>query len=61
MGYFRVLLEEGRKKKTERVVYMQGKDFSTVLNNMRRFNFGKLLDAFPVTREEYLRGVATKE
>lgn len=62
MGYFKVILEEGRKKRTERVVFMQGNDLcDTVLNNVKRFNHAKLLCAYPITRDEYLKAVAKKE
>lgn len=71
MGYFKVVLEEGRKRKrnrktvmkwTERTVYMQGKDLTdTVLSNIKRFDHGRLLDAYPVSREEYMKAVAVKE
>ena len=62
MGFFKVILEEGRYKKAERRVYMQGNVFcDTVLNNLKRFNHARLLDSYPVSREEYLEAVSKKE
>lgn len=62
MAYFKVILEEGRKKRAERTIYMQGNDFcDTVLGNMKRFRHARLLDAYHITREEYLIAVANKE
>lgn len=58
--YFKANLEVGKKKKSERILFISAKDIIEAMDTTKRIRWSRMLLLKPINYEEYMKGVDRK-